>query len=77
MAKKDFSFNKKEPIKQVKDIEKFIEGTDKTKEELVRKTIVIPEKYFTMVKIESAKRGLKAYELWGKIVESYFKDKEL
>lgn len=74
MAKKDFSFGKKEPVKQVKDIEEFIEGT---KETLVRKTIVIPEKYFTMVKIESAKRGIKAYQLWGEIVESYFRDKEL
>ena len=74
MAKKDFSFGKKEPLKKVKDIEEFIDGT---KEKLVRKTIVIPEKYFTMVKIESAKRGLKAYELWGEIVESYFKEKEL
>ena len=48
MAKKDFSFDRKEPVKkQVKDIDEFIEGE---KNALVRKTIVIPEKYFTMVK---------------------------
>jgi hypothetical protein len=75
MAKKDFSFDRKEPVKkQVKDIDEFIEGE---KDALVRKTIVIPEKYFTMVKVEAAKRHLKAYQVWGEIVESYFKNKEL
>lgn len=74
MAKKDFSFNKKEVIdkNKVKDIDEFIEGE---KDTLVRKTIVIPEKYFTMVKIEAAKRGLKAYQVWGEIVETYFKNR--
>jgi hypothetical protein len=77
MAKKDFSFNRKEPVeKQVKDrdIDEFIKGE---KDTLVRKTIVIPEKYFTMVKIEAAKRHLKAYQVWEEIVESYFKNKQL
>jgi len=75
MAKKDFSFSRKEPEKEVKDIEEFIDG--KKDIFLSRKTIVIPEKYFMMVKIEAAKRGLKAYQLWGEIVEFYFKNKEL
>ncbi len=76
MSKKDFSFKRKESEKekkQEKNIAEFIEGE---KEDLVRKTIVIPEHYFTMVKIEAAKRKIKAYQLWGEIVEFYFKNQD-
>ena len=37
------------------------------------KTIALPPAAFVRVKIEAAKRGIPASQLWGEIVDAYFK----
>ena len=74
MAKKSFSFQREETTvisspQPINDIENFIAGNPPT---ITRKTIAIPEEQFKKVKIEAAKRGIPAYQLWGEIVDSYF-----
>lgn len=74
MAKKSFSFQREESTltttpQPINDIEHFIAGTPTA---ITRKTIAIPEEQFKKVKIEAAKRGVPAYQLWGEIVDSYF-----
>ena len=72
MPRKKFSFDTEQPHTTAPEqIDAFISGKS---EDIARKTIAIPEKYFKMVKIEAAKRDIPAYVLWGEIVESYFTD---
>ena len=74
MTKKNFSFQREETAvittpQPINDIEHFIAGHPPT---ITRKTIALPEEQFKKVKIEAAKRGIPAYQLWGEIVDSYF-----
>jgi len=74
MPKKTFSFQKRTPDPAPPaagpDITQFIAGQPPA---LTRKTIALPPAAFVRVKIEAAKRGIPASQLWGEIVEAYFK----
>jgi predicted DNA binding CopG/RHH family protein len=79
MLKKDFSFQKRKPDVDApeadkdtdQDIQRFIAGRHGT---ITRKTIALPEEDFIRVKVEAAKRGIPAYQLWGEIIDAYFKN---
>ena len=75
MPKKSFSFHREkvapENTDPSKDIQRFIAGREGS---ITRKTIALPEEHFVRVKIEAAKRGVPAYQLWGEIVDAYFKE---
>ncbi len=75
MPKKSFSFQKGKSETEVhdvsQDIHRFIAGQ---REQITRKTIALPEESFVRVKVEAAKRGVPAYQLWGEIVDAYFRD---
>jgi hypothetical protein len=79
MPKKDFSFQKRKPDADTpeadkdtdKGIQRFIAGHQGT---ITRKTIALPEEHFIRVKVEAAKRGIPAYQLWGEIVDAYFRN---
>jgi predicted DNA binding CopG/RHH family protein len=75
MPKKSFSFQKGKPETEghdvSQDIHRFIAGA---REQITRKTIALPEESFVRVKVEAAKRGVPAYQLWGEIVNAYFRE---
>ena len=75
MPKKSFSFQREKVAPEIpdpsKDIQRFIAGREGS---ITRKTIALPEAHFVRVKIEAAKRGVPAYQLWGEIVDAYFKE---
>jgi hypothetical protein len=74
MPKKHFSFQKEHTAPVAHDagadIAQFIAGQTT---QITRKTIALPEESFIRVKIEAAKRRIPAYQLWGEIVEAYFR----
>jgi hypothetical protein len=74
MPKKRFSFQPRQPDAALPaadpDIQRFISGAPAP---ITRKTIALPEASFTRVKVEAAKRGVPAYQLWGEIVDTYFR----
>ena len=74
MPKKSFFFQKRTPEPAPSaagpDLAQFIAGQPAS---MTRKTIALPPAAFVRVKIEAAKRGIPASQLWGEIVDAYFK----